>query len=296
MIKEIFIGIIVIMILWSLIERKLLGTTKFTISSAKLPKKLDGVSFVVLADLHDCTFGPGNIRLLRKINRLSPDFIIAAGDIINKNKPCFPGNAYYLLEQLSKKYKVFFAYGNHEQRMEAYGKEEASLTEEQAKLYTAWNQFKKRLIKLNISILDNKGLRYGTEGVWLNITGVSIGPEYFARNKVVNMEEGYLKSLVETSDKSHYQILIAHNPVYFENYVAWGADLTIAGHVHGGMVRLPGLGGVISPQAKFFPKYQAGKYAKNHKEMVVSRGLGSHSIMPRLFNIPELVFITLKSQ
>lgn len=61
-------------------------------------------------------------------------------------------------------------------------------------------------------------------------------------------------------------VLLAHNPVYFDTYAAWGADLTLSGHLHGGIVRLPLLGGVISPQMKLFPDYTRGCYTKeNHR-------------------------------
>ena len=60
-------------------------------------------------------------------------------------------------------------------------------------------------------------------------------------------------------------VLLAHNPVYFDTYAAWGADLTLSGHLHGGIVRLPLLGGVISPQMKLFPDYTRGCYTKEKR-------------------------------
>jgi predicted MPP superfamily phosphohydrolase len=105
------------------------------------------------------------------------------------------------------------------------------------------------------------------------------------------MEYKYLPSLIGESSREDYQLLIAHNPLYIKNYAEWGADLVLSGHLHGGMMRLPGIGGVLSPQAKFFPKYDAGQYHYQKSQLIVSRGLGSHSIMPRIFNIPELVYV-----
>ena len=90
-----------------------------------------------------------------------------------------------------------------------------------------------------------------------------------------------------------YHILLAHNPVYFKQYAAWGADLTLSGHLHGGIIRLPLIGGVITPQAKLFPRYSAGKYEIGEKWMIVSRGLGTHTIPIRFNNKPELSVIHL---
>ncbi len=102
-------------------------------------------------------------------------------------------------------------------------------------------------------------------------------------------------------DPDCFTILITHNPRYFESYAAWGADLVLCGHVHGGIARLPFLGGVISPYITLFPKYSGGRYVlpgKNGKEsvMILSCGLGMHTLPVRFFNPAELSVIELKQQ
>jgi predicted MPP superfamily phosphohydrolase len=89
--------------------------------------------------------------------------------------------------------------------------------------------------------------------------------------------------------------LLAHNPKYFKSYAAWGADLTLSGHIHGGIVQIPFLGGAVSPQVEFFPKYDAGLFHENDKAMILSRGLGTHTINVRINNTAELVSIKLKA-
>ena len=87
-----------------------------------------------------------------------------------------------------------------------------------------------------------------------------------------------------------YNVLLAHNPVYFDTYAAWGADLTLSGHLHGGIVRLPGIGGLLSPERRFFPAYSKGLYALDDDcQMYVSGGIGKL----RLLNPPEINFLTL---
>lgn len=293
--KEIIIyGIIALLILWIYIEQRLLMTTMYRVNSEKLLSALSPMGFVVLADLHNRTFGIDNRRLIKRIDSLNPDFIIVAGDIINKRVASYPGNAYTLLEQLSKRYKIFYAYGNHEQRMELIGKtSQSERTKEENAYYHSWVEFKNRLRKKGVIFLDNESITMECRGVKLRITGVSIDEEYFGFQTKKEMDPSYLSSLLGLSGKEEYQLLIAHNPVYFNQYAEWGADLVLSGHLHGGMMRLPGIGGVLSPQAKFFPKYDSGKHAYQTSQMIVSRGLGSHSVMPRIFNIPELVYIKL---
>lgn len=293
----IVLGIILFFILWAKIERKLLVLTSYRVVAKKLPKQFSGTSFVVLADLHNNNFGGMNKRLIKKIHKLSPDFILAAGDIINKKEPAYPSNGFYLLEQLAKDFTIYYAYGNHEQKLERlpnlYADSEDKSWES---LYSTWIEYKERLKKTGVKFLDNESTVLERQGEKMYITGISIGPEYFSMNIAQMMPVSYINKLIGICQEEGYQILIAHNPVFFKQYAAWGADLSISGHLHGGMVRLPGIGGIISPQAKLFPKYHCGKFTEESHEMIVSRGLGSHSVMPRLFNIPELVYVTLEAE
>ena len=93
--------------------------------------------------------------------------------------------------------------------------------------------------------------------------------------------------------ETKYEIMIAHDPFYFDAYAETDADLILSGHVHGGIMRLPLLGGVISPRLQLFPKYDGGKFEKNNTTMILSRGLGCHTLPIRIFNPGELICLTL---
>lgn len=301
--------LLVVFILWTAAEQKLLATTRYIVMSEKLPKTFDHTSFVILADLHNNNFGMNNERLISKIEKLKPEFIVMAGDIINKGSKCSPSNALTLMEQLAANYKIFYAYGNHEQRLNGLNtnndedkiKQQAvshaiNNNTEQKHLFSSWTEYKNKLTKLGVIFLDNKSTFFIKNGEKLRITGVSIDKKFFEHTRKPAMEKGYLNTLIGNSKDADYQILIAHNPVYFKEYIGWGADLILSGHLHGGLVRLPGIGGMVSPQVSLFPKYDAGIFSENGHQMVVSRGLGSHSIMPRIFNAPEIVSVTLISK
>ncbi len=298
------LGVFLFFVIWTLIEQKQLVIKKYDITSKELPASFHNTSFVVLADLHNHTFGKHNEKLVQRIDKLNPEFIILAGDMITKRIPCYPSNAYVLLEQLSKRYKIYYAYGNHEQKIEWILKESmenrngqrGEMTEaEEECIDITWNEYKKRVSLLGVTFLDNESVNMSKGKESIRITGLSIGKEFFERGNFPVMEMEYPDSLIGRKPQDQYQILIAHNPIHFKQYANWGANLTIAGHMHGGLARIPGIGGVISPQVKFFPKFTGGKYTENEKVMIVSRGLGTHSSMPRYFNVPEIVSITLKS-
>ncbi|WDC83435.1 hypothetical protein PL321_11895 [Caloramator sp. mosi_1] len=96
-------------------------------------------------------------------------------------------------------------------------------------------------------------------------------------------------------DDRTYNILLTHNPLYFKTYSSWGADLTLCGHIHGGIIRIPFIGGFLSPERVFFPKYNAGKYEINNNILIVNRGLGNGDFGLRFNNRPEVTVITLSN-
>ena len=83
-------------------------------------------------------------------------------------------------------------------------------------------------------------------------------------------QEKQLETTENFADNS-YHILLAHNPFYMEAYKEWGADLILSGHLHGGCVRLPGIGGVITPQAFLFPKYSGEMTVEGEQTIIVSQ-------------------------
>ena len=109
------------------------------------------------------------------------------------------------------------------------------------------------------------------------------------------MRQGLIRYLGMPKEGA-YNILVAHNPDYFGAYEKWGANLVLSGHNHGGLVRIPFIGGVISPRLHIFPKYTYGLYESSGTKMLLSNGLGSHSLKIRVNNIPEIVFIQIKGK
>lgn len=69
--------------------------------------------------------------------------------------------------------------------------------------------------------------------------------------------------------------------------------MTLAGHFHGGTIRIPGLGGLMTPQYQFFVPWCAGSFEKDGKRMLVGRGLGTHSIDIRLNDLPQVLVVRL---
>ena len=152
--------------------------------------------------------------------------------------------------------------------------------------FEAWKQYESSFGS-DINLLSNKST--SLEGN-IKLYGLGVPPEYYGRGfGFPRLSKDKINELIGEVDKNSFSILLGHAPDFIEGYTGWGADLSLAGHFHGGMVRLPIVGGVISPRLLLFPKYDYGLYIHNSKREIVTNGLGQHSIKLRLNNIPEIV-------
>ncbi|MBQ8413217.1 MAG: metallophosphoesterase, partial [Lachnospiraceae bacterium] len=104
-----------------------------------------------------------------------------------------------------------------------------------------------------------------------------------------------LKNMMLDIGTEDFNILLAHEPQYIDDYARNGVDLVLSGHAHGGQVRLPFVGGMYAPDQGFMPSYTEGEYTVGNTTMIVSRGIGNSVIPLRVFNLPEIVVIKLKS-
>lgn len=279
----IFAILIIVFLIYIKYEHRNLEVTHYKIKSKKIPESFSGTTFAIIADLHNNSFGDNNERLVEEINKINPSFIIIAGDLIVGKKSEDFSPAVSLLEQLTDKYPIYYGLGNHEQRVIPQGR-----------YYNSnWKKYLDKLKELNIQFLDNASLTINNGDESIAIHGISIDSKFFQKPSIPEMEDDYLENLIGKLDNKCYNIVIAHNPVYFKEYIKINADLIISGHMHGGIVRLPFLGGLISPQYELFPKYDAGIFKENDHTMLVSRGLGTHTVKIRVFNRPELMIVTL---
>ena len=273
-------------------EKRHLRAERYEVRTGKIRK---AVRFLFLTDLHDAQFGKKNALLLQKIRELSPDAVLLGGDLITCGKhtpnPPRTSNALHVLEQLTALYPVYYGEGNHEARM-------ARRFPDSYKIYID------HLMQLGVSYLRNGSAIFDTEDLLeddaddLKLYAVSLEQRYFDALKPgfgrkMPMEDGYLARRLGRPEQGRFNILLIHSPLYLKEAAAWGADLVLSGHFHGGTIRLPGLGGLMTPQYQFFVKECAGCFCAAASEMIVSRGLGTHSIRIRLNDLPEITCIDI---
>lgn len=257
-------------------------TVEYTVKSKKLYKDCKAV---MLSDLHNKEYGKENSSLVQAIDEIKPNFILIAGDMLTANEEKTEYTVpVKLIGELAERYPVYYGMGNHEYRMKIYKKGYGDQFE----------QYAGELEKCGVRLLSNERIylpEYNME-----ICGLEIERRFYRRFRRRQMEPSYVEKLMGKSREDCFEVLLAHNPDYFREYAGWGADLTLAGHVHGGVVRVPGLGGLISPMLHLFPKYDGGLFEEYGRTMILGRGLGMHTVPVRLLNPGELVVIHMKSE
>lgn len=244
--------------------------------------KTDKVSLsrtiVFLSDLHNKKYGKNNEKTIADVRALNPDLVLVGGDMMT----AYPGEDYssglHFVSKVCKDRPYVYAEGNHEYRARIYTEDYNDLSD----------RYNNDLAKNGVKITINDHEDFFSE---IRVFSFSMAHEYYRRFRLKPMPDDYIASEIGNPDDGKFNILLAHNPDYFENYVKWGADLTLSGHVHGGVVRIPFWIGVISPMCTLFPKYSGGVFRKKEKTMIVSRGMGMHTIPLRMFNPAEIVVI-----
>ena len=226
-IRKIFMVLIAFFLVELYIDSNALMVTNIDIKDSEIPKNFNVYEIMHLSDLHRKSFGENNIELLKKVESINPDVIMMTGDMVNSTDTKFDVFL-NLAKTLSEKYKIYYIVGNHEEDMK----------EENKKIIFDF------LEANGVEILDNEKVVLERENEKINLYGTWCNLRYYSS---AENEERY-DFTIDVMNKimgdyevnqDEYNILLAHNPNFIETYAKWGADLTLSGHIHGGMVRIP---------------------------------------------------------
>lgn len=265
----------------SFYELRHLKAAGYKLNSDKLEKGKKH-KIVFLSDLHGMSYGKNNRKLLSLIKKQDPDMILIGGDMVTASLNASDEVSLPFLRELPRIAPTYYAMGNHEEYMRRAGR----------KFGGRYKTLKKTLKRAGIVMLDNSHADIGGN---ISIYGLSLPLSKYRKLRKHSLTETEIEELIGVPDKGRYNILLAHSPEFSESYEEWKPDLVLSGHYHGGVVRLPKIGGVISPNFRLFPRYSVGRFKKNDTDIIVSAGCGSHKINIRLFNRPEVVVIELSS-
>ncbi len=247
-----------------------LQTTETALVSPALPPAFDGLRIVELADLHGRVFGRGSRRLLAAVRRAEPDLICIDGDLFDEHTDLamLPP----LLRGLCAIAPVYYVTGNHEWRV-------PGLRGILAQMRTC-----------GVTVLqdDWRVLRRGEDALIVAGTDDPCGP---AERKT---PAELIADIRAEAGEAAFLLLLAHRNDQLPQWSALGVQAVLAGHCHGGVVRLPFVGGLFGTDRRLFPAWDAGLYRQGETALYVSRGLGYTNVHFRLFNRPEVAVIVLR--
>ena len=277
------LSLFVIIVLRVFYELNNINLIKYKIKNLKNNSVLN---FIFLSDLHQKFNHNYYNKLINLIKNINYDYIFIGGDLINYNEIINEDNIDSIIPNLINFFKIFsnkkiiYSFGNHELKLK------------NNKL--VFDKFI-NAIKDYVIILDDNFITINN----INIYGFSIFKNCYKKqlfNKTKSIDNNIIKEHLNKINVNDYNIVLSHNPIFSKDLINYGFDLVLSGHTHGGLIRLPFIGAIISSDLKLFPKYTKGLYNYKNKHIIVSNGIGEHTYKIRLNNIHEVYYVTISGE
>lgn len=307
----------VALVIYTIWDNNRITIEKREIVLEDLSEQLEGFRILQVTDLHEKEFGNDQSGLIDSINKIIYDAIVFTGDMLDSPESTNFDPFYTLLEGISNKKNAWYVSGN----ADPYSYQFTPEIEKSA--------FIKGMEKRGVELLESMEM-VGVDGAKIYFVNFELAivqdPEHVGRSNGVvtppydsnEKYEAYRENLwtqmpdFEEVDDSAVIIALNHYPAadnridYIQkspNKVLRDFDLLVAGHYHGGQIRLPFIGALFVPEAwsknSLFPPDNrvSGLWEYNQLKQYVSTGLGSSDAIPflrfRLFNPPEINLLTL---
>lgn len=258
----------------------------YKLTSPKIRRESGCIRFCFLSDLHNSVFGPENQTLLDEIRARKPDGILVGGDMMISKSPVQFAVPLLLLTQLAEEFPIWYALGNHEYRLKYMPNR-----------YTgeSYAPYEEALKSVGVRFLHNERDRFSLRGSRFALYGLELEPDYFRKILAPSLELSHIQKLLgqPAPDEEEYNILLAHSPRYGKTYFQWGCDLNLSGHYHGGIWRLSEHHGLLAPQDLLLPRFCCGDFQERGKTLLVSAGMGQHTLPIRIHNPREILEIEL---
>lgn len=249
---------------------------KYIINTNKINAE-QSIKIVLITDLHSHIYGENQSKIANLISKQKPDLIALSGDIADDVVP-IEGTEQFL-KAIDGIAPVYYVTGNHE----------------------FWSNnitaIRQVFRENNVTILEGNFEELNLNGVPVIVGGIDDPDIVKYENPKLDWNSNFIDSFAELKEKFQYKILLSHRPELVELYEQTSFNLVLAGHAHGGQVRIPFiLNGMFAPNQGWFPKLAGGLYEFENFKLVVSRGVSFKLKLPRIFNPPEIVVIEIIGQ
>ena len=257
-------------ILWArFIGTKGLVVKEYSLINNKIPDNFSGMKIVHFSDLHyGSTIHEAQVtNLVKKINELKPDIVVFTGDLIDKDYFNSQKDIAFItdsLKNIEARLGKFAVIGNHD-----YGYTEFEIIMENSD-FIFLNNMSQKIFFNDITPIV--------------ITGVT---------SLLQSTPNYDEILSDT-DPEYYHILLAHEPDILNKLKSYSIDLMLSGHTHGGQVRLPFVGTIVTAAGGKI--YYEEKYKVGNTDLFISSGIGTSTLKFRLFNKPSINLYRLYKQ
>ncbi|MBS3902034.1 MAG: metallophosphoesterase [Dethiobacter sp.] len=256
---------------WIIWETVALSVEYVEIPIEGLPTEFDGFRIAQVSDLHGMRFDPMG-REAQVIIEAEVDLIAATGDFVHRSSPEGVSKILPFIQTLVAIAPVYAVSGNHDH-------------------WTDWPYIARRLRSAGVTVLENSHVRLNSGDAEIILAGVS---DPYTGHSCLN------QALPAQADT--VIMLLAHAPTWFEPWNAETApaelhhvSLTLAGHTHGGQIRLPFLGAVTTASGRLFPpSHVDGLSREGNGWLYINRGLGQGGLAIRFLSRREVTIITLR--
>lgn len=248
---------------------------KFDLPIPRLPASFDGYRILHLTDFHHSNTVPIDLidRFVTAGRSFRPDLVAFTGDFVTTRRlQPGAGSAYAepcaeVLSTLVAPDGLVAVLGNHDNE-------------------TGRERVLKALERSGIEILLDRGRRIerGSDSIWLS--GVD---DYWTSTDAGKRLDAALAGRLP----EEINVMLAHNPDQFPEFVEKGVDLALSGHTHGGQIVLPFWGPLFVP-SRYGARFASGLFREKTSAMWVNRGIGTYLIPIRVNCRAELAMITLR--
>jgi len=249
-------------------------TTEYELRYTDLPTGFDGFRIAVLSDIHAAEFGNDNEKLIAMVKAAKPDIIAITGDLIDGYRKPAPDEQLIIAERLAEGLAgiapVYYITGNHD-----------------------WDSGAVRRLT---PILEKQGVRVLRNAYELLESGgdrIVLAGADDPNGPADMLKPTEFVGKIKAAHADSFIVMLEHRNNHLRLYSELGIDLVLSGHAHGGVIRLPFTDGLVGPQRDLFPTFTKGVYSEGRTNMVVSRGIGNHTGLPRFLNNPEIVVVIL---